>query len=70
MNKLIFGDIEVSKKGFYESKEAVNLSSVSVDKTDVNNEIKGNIETSKVFIGYMDDISGIVLHLYALFYHK
>ena len=63
MNKLIFGDIEVSKKEFYESKKAVNLSSVSVDKIVVSNRIKGNNETSKVFIGYMDDISGIVTPL-------
>ena len=32
MNKLIFGDIEVSKKEFYESKKAVNLSSVDANK--------------------------------------
>ena len=60
MNKLIFDDIKMSKKELYESKKAVNLSSVSVDKIVVSNKIKGNNETSKVFIGYMDDISGIV----------
>ena len=60
MNKLIFGDIEVSKKEFYESKKAVNLGEVSVDKIVVSNKIKGNNETSKVFIGSMDDISGSV----------
>ena len=63
MNKLIFGDIEVSKKEFYESKKAVNLSSVDVDKIVVSNKIKGNNETRKVFIGYMDDIGGIVTTL-------
>ena len=63
MNKLIFGDIEVSKKEFYESKKAANLSEVSVDKIVVSNKIKGNNETSKAFIGYLDDISGIVTHL-------
>ena len=63
MNKLIFGDIEVSKKEFYESKKAVNLISVSVGKIVVSNKIKGNNETSKVFIGYMDDVSGIVTPL-------
>ena len=52
MNKLIFDDMEVSKKKFYESKKAVNLSEVSVDKVVVSNKIKGNNETSKVFIGY------------------
>ena len=32
MNKLIFSDIEVSKKEFYEAKKAVNLSEVNIDK--------------------------------------
>ena len=63
MNKLIFGDIEVSKKGFYEGKSALNLNKVDLDKIVVSNKIKGNNETSKVFIGYMDDISGIVTPL-------
>ena len=63
MNKSIFGDIEVSKKGFYESKKAVNLSVIDVNKIVVSNKIKGNNETNKVFIGYLDDISGIVTPL-------
>ena len=47
-----------------------NLSKVDVDKIVVSNKIKGNNETSKIFIGYLDknpldknpldDISGIV----------
>ena len=60
MNKLILGDIEVSKKQFYESKKAVTLGEVEVDKIVVSNKIKGNNETSKAFIGYMDDIIGVV----------
>ena len=48
---------------FYEGKKAVNLGEVSVDKIAVSNKIKGNNETSKVFIGYMDDISDIVTPL-------
>ena len=66
MNKLIFGYIEVSKKEFYEGKKAVNLNKVNVDKIVVSNKIKGNNETSKVFIGYLDDISGIVTPLYII----
>ena len=54
MNKLNFGDIEVSKKEFYEGKKAVKLGSVDVGKIVVSNRIKGNNETSKVFIGYMN----------------
>ena len=63
MNKLLFGDIEVSKKEFYKSKKAVNLKEVEVDKIVVSNEIKGNNDISKIFIGCMDDISGIVTSL-------
>ena len=63
MNKLIFGDIEVSKKEFHESKKAVTLSEFDVNKTVVSNKIKGNNETSKVFIGYRSDITDIVTPL-------
>ena len=68
MNKLIFGDIQVSKKEFYEGKKAIRLSLVDVDKIVVSNKIKGNNETSKFFIGYvnkhsLDDISDIVTPL-------
>ena len=40
MNKLNFGDTEVSKKEFYESKKAVNLSSVDINKIFVSNKVK------------------------------
>ena len=63
MNKLNFGDIKASKIEFYEGKKAVNLSNVDVNKIVVSNKIKGNNETSKVFIGYLDDISSIVTPL-------
>ena len=61
MNKLIFGDIEVSKKQFYENKIALNLNEVDVSKIVFSNKIKGNNETSKVFIGYIDHIDVIPL---------
>ena len=57
MNKLIFGDTEVSKKEFYESKKAVSLNVVDINKIVVSNKIKGNNETSKYFIGYLADIN-------------
>ena len=59
MNKLIFGDIEVSKKEFYDSKKAVPLDVTDINEVVVSNKIKGNNETSKYFIGYMDDIGEI-----------
>ena len=66
MDKLNFGDIEVNKKQFCESKKAVKLDDVSVDRIVVSNKIKGNNETSKVFIGYLDDTDGIVRPLYII----
>ena len=32
MNKLVFGDIEVSKSEFYENKKGIKLKDVIVDK--------------------------------------
>ena len=55
MNKLAFGDIEVTKKEFYESKRGIKLSDVDVSKIVISNEVKGNNETVKYFTGYMDD---------------
>ena len=37
-----------------------------MNKIVLSNKIKVNNETSKVFIGYMDDISGIVTPLYII----
>ena len=56
MNKLNLDDIEVSKKEFYDSKKAINLSVVDINKIVVSNKVKGNNETNKYFVGYMDDI--------------
>ena len=55
MNKLIFGDIEVSKKEFYEGRKAVSLKEVDVNKIVESNKIKENNETSKYFIDYLHD---------------
>ena len=63
MNKLNFGDTEVSKRMFYESKKAIKLSSVDVNKIVVSNKIKGNNEIVKYFIGYMDNTDVIPLCL-------
>ena len=60
MNKLNFDRVEVSKKEFYERKKAVKLGEVDVNRIVVSNRTKGNNETSKLFIGYMDDINGVI----------
>ena len=49
----------MSKKEFYDSKKAVPLSLIDINKVDVSNKIKGNNETSQYCIGYMDDIGGV-----------
>ena len=64
MNKsLIFGDIEVSKKRFYDSKKAIKLNLVDVNNIVVSNKVQGTNETSKYFIGYLHDISESVTPL-------
>ena len=60
MNKLIFGDIEVSKKVFYGSKKAVDLKEVDASQIVVSNKIKGNNNISKVFIRCINDIGDVV----------
>ena len=55
MNRLVFGDIEVSKKIFYKNKKGIKLKDVIVDKIFVSNKFKGNNETVKYFIGYLDE---------------
>ena len=63
MNKLIFGDTEVSKKEFYESKEDIKLKDVIVDNIIVSNKIKGNNEIVKYYIEYIVDDNVIPLVL-------
>ena len=61
MNRsLIFNDIEVSKKEFYDNKKAIPLSSVDINSIVVSNKTKDNNERSKYFIGYLNDIDNIV----------
>ena len=55
MNKLVFGDIEVTKKEFYESKEGIKLKDVIVDNILVSEKVKGNNEIVKYCIGYIVD---------------
>ena len=68
MNKLIFGDIEMSKKGFYEGKKAVNLSVIDVNKIVVSNKIKGMKQVKFLLFIWM--VLVVCVQLYVLFYHK
>ena len=65
MSKLIFGDIEVSKKIFYESKEGIKLKDAIAENIVVSNKVKVNDEINKVFIGYIitDNVIPLVLLL-------
>ena len=64
MNKLVFGDIEVAKKEFYESKEGIKLKDVIVDNVGIINKIKGNNEIVKFYIEYIvDNVIPLILSL-------
>ena len=54
MNKLVFGDIELTKKEFYGSKKGIKLKDVIVKNIFVSNKIRGSNETVKYYIGYLD----------------
>ena len=69
MNKpLNFGDIEVSKRQFYDSKKVIKLNLVDVNNIIVSNKVKGNNETSILLVIYMTLVK--LLFLYILFDHK
>ena len=60
MNKtLIFNDVEVTKKYFYDAKKAIPLNLVDINNIVVGNKVKNNNETSKYFIGYLNDIDDV-----------
>ena len=60
MNKtILFGDVEVNKKDFYDTKKAIPLNLVDVGNIVVSNKVKNNNETSKYFIGHLNDIDEI-----------
>ena len=61
MNKaILFNDVEVSKKEFYDAKKAIPLNLVDVVNIFVSNKVKNNNETGKYFIGYLDDTDIVV----------
>ena len=69
MNRtILFNDVQVSKKEFYDSKKAMPLNLVDINNIVVRNKVKNNNETSKYFIGYLDDIDSVVP--FVLLYHK
>ena len=60
MNKtLVFKDVEISKKDFYDAKKAIPLNLVDISSIVVSNKVKNDNETSKYFIDYLNDIDEI-----------
>ena len=55
MNKLVFGDIELGKQEFYESKEGIKLKNVIADNIVISGKVKVNNEIVKYYIGYIVD---------------
>ena len=60
MNKtLVFNDVKMNKKDFYNTKSTIPLNLVDVNNIVASNTIKNNNGTSKYFIGYQNDIDAI-----------
>ena len=64
MNKLVFDNIEVNNKAFYESKQGLKLKDIIIKNIVVSNKIKKNDKINKVFIGYAIDDNVIPLVLF------
>ena len=62
----VFNDIEVNKKDFYASKQAIPLN--LVNKNSISYRVKQNNDTYKYFTGYSHDYG--VIKLCVLFYLK
>ena len=63
MNKLIFGNVETSKKSFYKSKQGTKLKDIDIKNIVVSNKIKINDKIVKYYFGYIVDDNVIPLIL-------
>ena len=63
MNNIVFGDIEVTKKEFYENKKGLKLKDIIVNNIIVGEKVKGNNDILKYYIGYIIDDNVIPLIL-------
>ena len=55
---ILFNDVEINKKDFYDARKVIPLDSVDIGDV-VSNKVKNN-ETSKYFIGYLNGIDEII----------
>ena len=63
MNKLVFDNIEVTKKEFYESKQGIRLKDIIVKNIVVSKKVKINDKVIKYYTGYIIDDNVIPLIL-------
>ena len=63
MNNFVFGDINVNKKKFYESKQGIKLNDTIMKNIVLSNKIKINDKIVKYYIGYIIDDNVIPLIL-------
>ena len=60
MNKtLVFNDVQMIKKYFYDATKAIPLNLVDINNIVVSNKVNNNNDKSKYFIGYLNDIDKI-----------
>ena len=52
---LKFSNIKINKKEFHKSKQAVDLDSVTTDKTVVSDKFRDSEEGYKYYIGYQEN---------------
>ena len=52
---LVFNDVEVNKKDFYDTKKAIPFNLVDINNIVVSYRVKQNNDTNKYFIGYLHD---------------
>ena len=64
---LVFNDIEVNKKDFYVSKQAILLNLVDVNNIVISKKVKNNNDTYKYLLVIIMKIKS---GNYILFYHK
>ena len=63
MNNLVFNDININKKNFYENKQGIKLKDIIIKNIVASNKIKINDKIVKYYIGYIVDDNVISLTL-------
>ena len=65
MDKLVFGDIEVTKNEFYENKIGLKLKDIIANNIIVSEKVKVNNDILKYYVGYTvdDNLMSLILLL-------